>query len=371
MADLIKNIYNEHFFDQLTKAFSSVYVDFNAGVCMQRIKQDDWEQLEFKQRLRRISESLLSVLPEDYLELLSILEPVSEQIRGLEAMIFPDMIEIRGICEESFINESLDMLEHITPFSSSEFAVRPFIIKYPEQTMNRMVIWSEHPNEHVRRLASEGCRPRLPWAMALPEFKKDPRPVIRILERLKQDPSEYVRRSVGNNLNDISKDHPEQVLGIASAWYGYHPQTDWIVRHGCRTLLKKCHPEALVFFGFDKADEVDVELLQVHPSEVSIGDEVSLSFQVNNGGTKPRRLRIEYAIDFVKANHQTSRKSFKAAERDFKPGITTLKTRHSFREMTTRKHYPGNHSISIIVNGSVKACVSCLLNKAGSELGTQ
>jgi 3-methyladenine DNA glycosylase AlkC len=92
---------------------------------------------------------------------------------------------------------------------------------------------AEVQNHDVRRLASEGCRPRLPWAMALPQFRKDPSPALPILEKLKNDESDYVRKSVANNLNEISKDHPQLVLDICERWYGQTANTDWLVKHAC------------------------------------------------------------------------------------------------------------------------------------------
>ena len=136
-------------------------------------------------------------------------------------------------------------IEFITQFITCEFAVRPFLLKYGDKMMNQMRAWSLHKSHKVRRLASEGSRPRLPWAMAIPALKKNPMPVLTILENLKNDPSESVRRSVANNLNDISKDRPGMVLKIANAWKGQNKETDAIVRHGCRTLLKHGHPEVL------------------------------------------------------------------------------------------------------------------------------
>ena len=121
-------------------------------------------------------------------------------------------IEVYGL---GYPEESLHALEQITRLVSAEFAVRPFILRDPDRTMEYFRRWSLDENATVRRLASEGCRPRLPWAVALPMFKKDPSPLLPILENLKDDASLYVRKSVANNLNDISKDHPDLVLELA------------------------------------------------------------------------------------------------------------------------------------------------------------
>ncbi len=180
-----------------------------------------------------------------------------------------------------------------------------------------------------------------------------------ILERLKADESEYVRRSVANNLNDIAKDHPQLVLDIAGSWLGHNPHTDWIVKHGCRTLLKKGVPDALALFGFSPEKLAEVDSLTIQPDPATIGESASLSFNLRLTANEPNRLRIEYGIDFVKANGSHSRKLFKITENTYEPGSVYSFTRnHSFREMTTRKHYPGTHALVVIVNGIECASVT-------------
>ena len=164
----------------------------------------------------------------------------------------------------------------------------------------------------VRRLASEGCRPQLPGDRCWTVFKKDPTPIIPILEQLKNDSSAYVRKSVANNLNDISKTHPDLVLGIARKWYGMSDHTDWIVKHGCRTLLKKADSEAMALFEFD--DTASVKLLEfvLDKTSISIGDSIAFSFSVL--AEKEVKARLEYGIDYVKSNGRRSRKRFKISE---------------------------------------------------------
>ncbi|MBC8080209.1 MAG: hypothetical protein H7X86_07675 [Gorillibacterium sp.] len=164
-------------------------------------------------------------------------------------MFFSDFVAIYGQ-EDAQWELSMLALERFTQRSSAEFAIRPFLLRNPGRVMGQMEIWSQHPNEHVRRLSSEGCRPRLPWGVSLPMFKRDPTPVLSILEHLKADPSLYVRKSVANNLNDIAKDHPGVVLETVRCWKGVDPKTDWIIRQGCRTLIRKADPEVLTLFGY-------------------------------------------------------------------------------------------------------------------------
>ena len=146
--------------------------------------------------------------------------------------------------------------------------------------MSHMYNWAEDENFHLRRLASEGCRPRLPWAMSLPVFKKDPTPILKIMETLKDDPVEYVRMSVANNLNDISKDHPDVVLDICERWFGRSKNTDWIVKRACRTMLKAGNKRALLLFGFGDPDQLKVANLSFDRQTLAMGEELRFSFEI-------------------------------------------------------------------------------------------
>jgi len=217
-----------------------------------------------------------------------------------------------------------------------------------------MYHWSKHDNEHVRRLASEGCRPALPWAMALPSFKEDPSPVLPILETLKNDPSEYVRRSVANNLNDISKTHPDLVASLAKQWLGQSKEVDWVVKHACRTLLKKGNRDVLDLFGFHQGDALVVSNFVLRTSEVVLGEDLIFTFTIE--AKEETRLRLEYGVDFMKANGKKSRKVFQISESTMKAGeVREYEKVHSFKEITTRKHYTGEHDVTLIVNGEERA----------------
>ncbi len=288
-----------------------------------------------------------------YRRQLKILTQVAPKFGGLEGMFLPDFVEQFGLEQ---VEDSLQALERFTQFSSSEFAIRPFLLQHPKQTLERLVQWATHPNEHVRRLASEGCRPRLPWAMALPEFKRNPSPILPILEQLKADSSDYVRRSVANNLNDIAKDHPELVLELGKTWLGKNPQTDALIKHACRTLLKRGNGHAMALFGFDQLLDASVTRLQCDPRTIPLGSILQFSFQVQVNGTKPATTRLEYAVDFVKANGSTRRKVFYLCQSTFAPKeIKSFDRKHRFTDFTTRKHYPGRHTLTILVNGVAKA----------------
>jgi len=356
MPEPLKNLYNEPFFKSLNAAMYQAYPEFDAQKFNALIFDENWEAKELKQRMRHITESLHRCLP-DYEQAIPILKATSSQFSNtFTHMFFPEYAELYGM---KHYDISMDALEHFTQYSSSEFAIRPFIIKYPKETMQYMQVWANHENEHVRRLASEGCRPRLPWAMQLPAFVQEPSPVLTILEQLKHDESLYVRRSVANNLNDIAKDHPQIVCDTAKRWLGNNSDTDWLVKHACRTLLKQAHPETLALFGFTPAKHVQVQNFTVS-SEVIWGGKVSFSATLNSN--KPLgEVRLEFAIDFMKANGKTSRKVFKISESSIKETSKIIEKSFSFKPISTRKYYAGEHQLSLIINGQECARQSFLL----------
>lgn len=360
MADLLKNIYHQKFIEQFAADIFAVWPDFPQRKFIDLVFDSEWEKRELKARVRHITHCLKQLLPADYRETIRILSTVADGKSGFEYMIFPDFVEVYGLQDWG---TSLPALAHFTPCCSSEFAVRPFIKADSARMMRQMHEWADSDNFHVRRLASEGCRPRLPWAMALPAFKADPQPVLPILERLKNDPEEYVRRSVANNLNDIAKDHPELVLKIAGRWHGDNPQTDRLVKHALRTLLKQGNSRALQLFGYGAPDAAAINNL-VLPAAVAIGDILPFSFELRVSSKQPVKIRLEYAIYYLKARGSHSRKVFKISENEYQPNsLTPVKRHQRFQDFTTRKHYPGEHRLAIVVNGQELAESSFLVKK--------
>ena len=223
--------------------------------------------------------------------------------------------------------------------------------------MQQMTRWAKSDNHHVRRLATEGCRPRLPWAISLPAFKKDPKPVLVILKTLIKDDSEYVRRSVANNLNDISKDHPEIVTDGAQRWFGKNKNSDQPIEHACRSLLKQGDARALSLFGFTDAKHVKAQKLKVQP-EVKQGEKLVFSFLLKSQNPALGRCRIEFSIDFMKANSKQNRKMFKISEGDYTEKEKQVSKYFSFKKSSTRKYYTGEHQITIVINGVDQATES-------------
>lgn len=355
MADFqLKNIYNVSFFETFTTHFERVYPEFPKAKFLEMLLDENWEARELKQRVRHITLCLGEVLPKDYRTALAVMKKVGEGLdEKFEYMFFPDFIEVYGL--EDF-EASAEALPLFTILCSSEFAVRPFIVKYPKRMMALMNEWSVSKNHHVRRLASEGCRPRLPWGMALRAFKKNPAEVLPILETLKDDESEYVRRSVANNLNDISKDHPSLVLEIAERWFGENKNRDKLVKHALRTLLKKGNTQAMELFGFANPKAVMVTQLEISPLKIPIGTEAYFSFNLEHSAGNTKKLRIEYAVYYMKSNGKQSRKIFQLTENTFEnEKVYSYKKKQHFKNLTTRKHYVGLHRLALVVNGVEKA----------------
>ena len=357
MAEPLKNLYNETFFSHLIQDFQAHHKAFDSDSFKALIFAHNWPQRELKDRMRHISHSLHQLLHMPFADTVALFTTVISERKGysLERMFFPDYVEVYGQ-EELAIG--LDALAFFTSYASSEFAIRPYILKHQDLVLNRMLHWAESENLHLRRLASEGCRPRLPWAMALPSLKKDPSPILPILEKLKGDETDYVRRSVANNLNDIAKDNPEVTLEKAEQWFGHSKETDWVVKHACRSLLKQGNTRALVLFGFQEPSAISVFNLHLDNESVQIGEAFNFQFDLDNQSNSTSKLRLEYIIDFVKKNGKTSPKVFQITEKTFGPGRHHFSKNQSFKDLTTRKHYPGIHCLRIIVNGAEKATIS-------------
>jgi 3-methyladenine DNA glycosylase AlkC len=356
MADLLKNMYSREFITELATHIRLVEPSFDSTAFYRDVLDSEWGGRELKQRMDHIARCIRLHLPGDFRRALEQLVKVIERYRqsramGFTDMFFPHFVELYGLGDPEV---SLPALEIFTRSSSSEFAIRPFILRYPDRTMDQMLQWSRHDNHHVRRLASEGCRPRLPWAIALKNFQKDPSPIFPILENLKFDPSDYVRRSVANNLNDISKDHPDRVLSVVSQWIGHSEATDRLVRHACRGLLRQGHSRALALLGYGGAPTADIENLKITPKRISRGAAVTMHFDF-----RPRRkgrYRLTYAVDYVTARGGVSRKVYMLKSVDAKDGHSiTIRHRRSFADRTTRRHYPGRHQVHVMVNGHIRA----------------
>ncbi|WP_369764742.1 DNA alkylation repair protein [Flavobacterium sp. WC2429] len=351
MAAELKEMFNKKFYERLATAFNNADVNFNTTKFIDEVTIG-LENRSLNERLRFTSITLKNHLSLDFKEAIQVLNKViPNSPTGYTALIFPDYVGQFGIHD---FETSMEALAYYTQFGSSEFAIREFLKHDFDKTIEVMKLWANSPNHHIRRLASEGCRPRLPWAMAIPELKKNPSPILPLLTNLKSDNSEYVRRSVANNLNDIAKDNPKIVIEIATNWKGYSKETDAIIKHGCRTLLKQGNTEILKHFGLDSSN-VAIANFEISTPKVAIGNHLEFSFSVQNNNEKQQTVRLEYAVYYLRQNGQLSKKVFKISERLFEPKQSSdINRKQSFKLITTRKFYVGQQKLSIIINGEEK-----------------
>ena len=320
------------------------------------------QALELKERVRHIIDVLNRHLPAGFEEAAVILSKV-DKLEGFAAWPIIDYVGEHGLDHPE---KALETLKDLTGLFSAEFAIRPFIIQHFELTFRYLENWCSAPNEHVRRLVSEGSRPRLPWGQRLPQFIKDPAPVIQLLEKLKDDPSEYVRRSVANNLNDIAKDHPDAVIALCRRWQKHAtPGRAWIIRHATRSLVKAGHPEVFVLLGYTEAPRLAFQSLEVFPEEVRLGEAIGFRFKLQSTHSKPQTIVIDYAIHHMKANGQTSPKVFKFRTLKLAPGETVvLSKQHAIKPITTRKYHSGVHAVEILINGKTFGRGNFILHSA-------
>ncbi|WP_016957922.1 hypothetical protein [Catenovulum agarivorans] len=332
----------------------------------------DLEQLELKQRSQQIYQALQQTLPSDYREaceiLLKTLAPVDESseqihfdnsaqgIRGWAIMPMADFVALHGLDDIEF---ALLVLKQMTKRFSAEFAIRYLIEKNPELVIATLQTWLDDKNPHVRRLISEGTRPRLPWGIRLGFFIEKPQLTIQLLEQLKDDDSEYVRRSVANHLNDISKDHADLIVNLTENWLADADKNrQKLLKHACRGLVKQGHQAVLAAFGFGEP-QVKVIAGQVSPKQIELGGQVEITMELISTANKPQNLILDYAVHHQKAAGKTSAKVFKWKQLRLQPKQTQqLKKIHKVTAVTTRKYYSGEHKIDILLNGQVLKTVS-------------
>lgn len=248
---------------------------------------------------------------------------------------------------------SMELQYEITQRFTAEFSIRAFLNAHPKETLARLTTWSTDPDPHVRRLVSEGTRPRLPWAPRLRHFQKDPTPVLALLEGLKDDPELYVRRSVANSLNDIAKDHPDLVVDRCREWLvGATPERRWIVSHALRSLVKSGHQGALALLGAGTVPKVTITAVRITPKRVPLGGTVTITAIVTSASRAAQDLLIDYAVHYVKADGRTSPKVFKLKRVSLGGGDEApIRITIKLANLTTRTHYPGRHAVELRING--------------------
>lgn len=349
-APALKEMFNAARYREIAQAVGAVWPRFDSKKFL-ALTLPGLDALSLLQRMRRTTEALHATLPENYPAALAILRPLAPTFQGsFVGIVFPDYVARYGLDD---FETSMAALKYFTPFSSSEFAVREFLRQDQARTLAVMTQWSCDPDEHVRRLASEGCRPRLPWSFRLTALVVDPSPVIPILENLKADPSLYVRKSVANHLNDISKDHPEWLLDWLTRWDLSQPATAWIAKRAVRSLIKHGHPRAFKLFRFTARPAVQLRAFQLSPARVKIGGHIAFEFSLQSLAPRPQRLAVDFIVHYTKKNGKTSPKVFKLKEITLAAHTTVVLSKGlQLRDLSTRQHYPGRHRVDIMVNGA-------------------
>lgn len=321
------------------------------------------DPLELKARAQLIADHLHRVLPAD----------PAHRADVLGAVLHPDPLDHanqpaddQGLCGWAILpltlvvgqhgvgdfDRSMGLLREMTKRFSSEFAIRHFLLADQARALRIMEGWQDDPNRHVRRLISEGTRPRLPWAMQLPALMRDPAPVLPFLTRLRDDPELYVRRSVANHLNDISKDHPALTARLAGDWMaGADKDRRALLSHACRSLIKRGDPAALEVFG--RGQPLIAEAVpELSVRELAMGERLEMALPLRSLSAVPQDLTVDYVLHFLKANGRQAPKVFKGAMLTLAPQEERrLRLTHVFREVTTRRHYPGEQALSFRING--------------------
>jgi 3-methyladenine DNA glycosylase AlkC len=317
------------------------------------------ERLELMDRGRHIGAALRTHLPADPERAIEVLTrslgPPLKATEGHGMEPFFYLPHVLFVAEHGLgcFEASLTAQHALTQRFSAEFSIRRFLEHEPERTLARLRAWTRDPSPHVRRLVSEGTRPRLPWAGRLSAFQRDPTPVLELLERLKDDPHPYVRRSVANNLNDIGKDHPVLLVEVARRWLdGAGPERRRLVEHALRSAVKRGDTAALAALGYGGSKALRVRSVGVKPARPRIGEQVAIVAELENAGAEALPVAVDLRVHFVKARGTTAPKVFKLRALTLAPGERVLlRKRISLAQHTTRTHHPGRHALELLLNG--------------------
>ncbi len=344
----MKNWFNEAFYQRTAAQLAALHPRFDhEGFLAHSL--DGLDARELMARLHRTADAFDRALPLPFAEQLAVLHAHAPQIGHNFVAIWPCAhVAAHGLAQPEL---ALPALRDLTRHGSAEFALRPFLARDLPGTLAVLHTWAACEDEHVRRLASEGSRPRLPWGERLQALVADPSPTLPLLAALRADPSLYVRKSVANHLNDIAKDHPDVVLDLVSSWDRADAHTAWIVRHALRTLIKRGNPGALALFGAGAEPRLTARLA-VSPGRIRLGDKLSLSATLASTARRPQALLVDYVVHYARASGRASAKVFKWTELTLAPGESlTLTKGQTIRDFTTRRHHPGHHLVELQING--------------------
>ncbi|WP_298834423.1 DNA alkylation repair protein [uncultured Piscinibacter sp.] len=371
MAEPFKNLLNPDTVGWLRRHLQRAWPAFD-GQRFEALARPGLEDLELKARAQHLCAALEATLPADFEAAAAVIEASLAPLRGDEELgelrpgdaglagwtVWPltEFVARRGLAAPE---RALRVLHALTQRFTAEWAVRPFLVAHPALTFATLARWARDPSPHVRRLVSEGSRPRLPWGMRLKALIADPSPTLPLLEVLQDDPSDYVRRSVANHLNDIAKDHPSLVAN----WVERHlssatAERRALLKHASRTLIKQGDARMLTLWGLGQRF-AGAASLSVAPKRIAVGDSVELRLALSSTARRTQKLAIDYAVHHVKANGEARPKVFKGWVIDLAAGESrTLVKRHSMREVTTRRYHAGRHEVDMRINGRVVAAAT-------------
>ena len=354
MAEALKEIFNAAAVGWLTERLSAAWPDFPA-VKFKKAILADLPSLELKPRVERIALEMQRQLPPDFKKSVKIVTkalgappPAGDgtDFGNFRVWACHRFVSLAGLDHRDL---ALDYFAKATRHFSAEFDIRPFIQRDQAHVLGVMRRWADEDDWRLRRLASEGARPRLPWGLRLQGLVADPKPLFPILEALRDDPIEAVRRSVANNLNDIAKDHPDLLVRYVKPWMKARAP---LVKHALRHLVKQGHEGALGLLGVDHGADLRVSSLKLDAKSIAIGGSIGITAQLTNAGPKPAYAIVDYAVHHLGARGEARPKVFKWTTLTLAPGeAVTLEKRHSLKPVTTRRYYPGGHFIALLVNG--------------------
>lgn len=360
MAEPLKNRYGPEIPARIAAMIAQVHPAFPRQAFL-RDALAGYEALELMPRGRHIARALRTHLPQDVPAALDILlaslDAPHDGSGPLASFLFmPHTVYVAEYAIDHF-GEAMRAQHALTQRFTAEFSIRPFIEKHPQRTLAQLRTWARDPSEHVRRLVSEGTRPRLPWAPRLRALQRDPRPALELLELLKDDPSQYVRRSVANHLNDIGKDHPGLLVAVAKRWSkNATPERAWIVRHALRSAIKRGDAGALAVSGFGAKAEVAVRRAKITPARTRIGGKVHISFDLASTRARTQRVLADLRVFYVKSGGKSAPKVFKLKTVELAARASQhFEKNLSLADLTTRRHHPGRHRVEVLLNGRAVA----------------
>lgn len=370
MAELLREAINSQTLEGLAERITQVYPQFESQEFLSSLRQPTFNDLGLFERLDEVTQALIQFLPQDFTQAAPILmnslgseldalgdDPTAKDYgshQGFIVVALGNYIAQRNQPENpEHFELSMQALLEMTKRFSSEGPIREFIIHQTHDTLKTFEKWTQHKNVHVRRLVSESLRPRLPWTQKIQRFIDSPEEVFPFLEQLKDDAHLYVRRSVANNLNDITKDHPDRVCELLQNWVEpKNPQRTWLIKHSLRTLIKKGHPKALELIGISPHVQIEPPTLILGRTQIQLGESLPFELKIKSLSTQPQELLIDFIIHHQKANGTLSPKVFKWTQKTLlAQGELSLKKSHSIKKISTRKYYEGEHKIEIQING--------------------